>query len=452
MTITVIGSSLAALVAVNRIAESKNVTWVQTSSRIGGHFSGVMIGDGVRDAGMVLLEPFEDFDGNLPELADLKRGSRHDVRELIPFAFDWLKSYGIDFTQANVFTSYKAELIDDFYIKDSLDLVRALPSALKMKIAHEIASLKKIENSTLHPREKLKNPEFSKKTFEEMVLLTIGPTYLQEVINPWANSFARDRAVGVAAIEHRSVWLPLYFPESILRAVTDETDEFEKKEKKFVAPTGMSVGKALEQLAKQATNNSKVCLVSANDYDYKIDKNLIIFLGTMNDSTNMNLSTQVFLNSKENQTDIAIALFDGKVTPSLKLKDCTINVHDSPNSLYRFSIREIRNPNSQVEFAFEFGNSAGLDDSEIERICIEVISPFYQGSISLKKVIRTKFEIIDGDTLAANRKQVSALDSELADLGIMGFTVGPFNSAFNDQICQGLICAEISRKGFSDAK
>jgi hypothetical protein len=184
----------------------------------------------------------------------------------------------------------------------------------------------------------------------------------------------------------------------------------------------------------------------AKDYDYKKDKNLIIFLGTLNDSSNMNLSTQVFLDTKDIQTDIAIALFDGKVTPNFNLKDCTINVHGSPTSLYRFSIREIRNPINQVQFAFEFGNSAGLDDSEIERICIEVISPHYQGSISLKKVIRAKLEIIDGDTLTEKQKYVSAQDSILENLGIMGFTVGPYNSAFNDQICQGLICAEISRE------
>jgi hypothetical protein len=312
--------------------------------------------------------------------------------------------------------------------------------------------LKNNESSTLHPREKLNNPEFAKKTFEEILLKNIGPTYLREVINPWANSFSKDRATGVAAIEHRSVWLPLYFPESILLAVAGQIDEFENKEKKFAVPLGVSVAKAIENLAKLATSNPKVNLVLAKDYDYKKDKNLIIFLGTPNDSINMNLSSQVFLDTKEIRTDIAIALFDGKVTPNFNLKDCTINVHGSPNSLYRFSIREIRDPSNQVQFAFEFGNSEVLDDSEIERICIEVISPHYKGSISLKKVIRTKLEIIDGDTLTEKQKHVSALDSNLEDLGIMGFTVGPYNSAFNDQICQGLICAEISRRGLSNAK
>ena len=452
MATTIIGSSLAALIAVTRIAEHNNVTWVQTSSRIGGHFSGVSIDESVRDVGMVLLEPFEDFDENIPELTAFKKVSRHEVRALVPFALDWLKSYGIELAQAKVFTSFRDVLLDDFYIKDSLALVRALSPTIREQIAREITFLKNNESSTLHPREKLNNPEFAKKTFEEILLKNIGPTYLREIINPWANSFSKDRATGVAAIEHRSVWLPLYFPESILLAVAGQIDEFENKEKKFAVPLGVSVAKAIENLAKLATSNPKVNLVLAKDYDYKKDKNLIIFLGTPNDSINMNLSSQVFLDTKEIRTDIAIALFDGKVTPNFNLKDCTINVHGSPNSLYRFSIREIRDPSNQVQFAFEFGNSEVLDDSEIERICIEVISPHYKGSISLKKVIRTKLEIIDGDTLTEKQKHVSALDSNLEDLGIMGFTVGPYNSAFNDQICQGLICAEISRRGLSNAK
>lgn len=445
MATTIIGSTLAALIAATRIAESNNVTWVQTNSRIGGHFSGVSIDENVRDAGMVLLEPYEDFDEKIPELSALKKVSRHEVRELVPFALDWLKSYGIDLIQAKVLTSFRDELIEDFYIKDSLALVRALSPKIREQIAREITFLKANESSTLHPREKLNNPEFAKKTFEEMVLLSIGPTYLREVINPWANSFAKDRATGVAAIEHRSVWLPLYFPESILQAVEGKIEEFENNEKKFAVPSGVSVARAIQNLTKRATRNPKVNLVLAKDYDYKKDKNQIIFLGTLNDSLNMNLSTQVFLDTKELQTDIAIALFDGEATTNFNLKDCTINVHGSLNSLYRFSIREIRHPSNQVQFAFEFGNSAGLDDSEIERICIEVISPHYQGFISLKKIIRTKLEIIDGDTLTEKQKCVSAQDSVLESLGIMGFTVGPFNSAFNDQICQGLICAETSR-------
>jgi hypothetical protein len=412
----------------------------------------VSIDESVRDVGMVLLEPFEDFDEHIPDLTAFKKVSRHEVRELVPFAFDWLKSYGLELTQAKVLTSFRDQLIDDFYIKDSLALVRALSPKLRGQIAREITFLKNNESSTLHPREKLKNPEFAKKTFEEMVLLNIGPTYLREVIDPWANSFAKNRATAVAAIEHRSVWLPLYFPESILLAAEGQLDEFENKEKKFAVPSGVSVAKAIENLAKRATTNPKVNLVSANDYDYKNDKNLIIFLGTLSDSLTMNLSSQVFFDTKEIKTDVAIALFDGEITPNFSLKDCTINVHASPNSLYRFSIREIRNPSNQFQFAFEFGNSAGLDDSEIERICIEVISPHYQGSISLKKVIRTKLEIIDGDTLTEKRKYLSAQDSILENLGIMGFTVGPYNSAFNDQICQGLICAEISRKGLTNAK
>ena len=452
MAITVIGSSLAALVAVTRIAESNNVTWVQTSSRVGGHFSGVLIDECLRDSGMVLLEPFEDFDGNIPELTDFEKGSRHDFRDLIPFAFSWLKSYEIDFTQASVLTSYEDILVEDFYIKDSLDLVRALPPEIKKKIASEVSFLKNSDNSNLHPREKLKNPEFANKSFKEIVMLTIGPTYLEEVINPWANSFAGDRTVEVTAVEHRSVWLPLYFPESILRAVTDEIDEFENKEKKFVVPLGMSVGTAIEKIAKRTTNNPKVNLIATKDYDYQEDENIIIFLGTVSDSTNMKLSTEAFLDSKKNKTEIAIALFEGITPLNLKLKDCTVNVHNSPNSLYRYSVREIQTPINHFEFAFEFGNSEGLDDDNIERICIEEIQPVYQSAITLNSIIRTKFEITDVEMLKENRERIKAIDSELADLGILGFTVGPYNSAFNDQICQGLVCAEISKEGLHNAK
>lgn len=449
---TVIGSSLAALVAVAKISEEENVTWVQTSKRIGGHFSGVSLDGHIRDAGMVLLEPFEDFDGLVPDFAKYGKGSRHDVRSMIPFAFEWLRSFGIDFTPANVLTSYNDRLIEDFYIKDSLNLIRALPLDIRKKISQEIIELEAIGFSHVHPQEKLINSAFESMTFEEAVINTIGPTYLREIISPWADSFASGRALEVVAIEHRSMWLPMYFPESILNALNDEVNDFEKSEKKFVVPLGISVGTAIAQLTARVSENSRVSIISSKEYEFTKDQNLVMFLGNVDDAEVMQLANREFSNVSENRTDIAVALFDASDLDAGPLNDCTVNVCNSPNSLYRFSIRKITAPSEHMEFAFEFGNCAEVDDAELKRISIEEIKPFYQSPITLKKIVRAKFSITSPEMLAANQNQVNAIDSVLVSKGIMGFTVGPYNSAFNDQLCQGIICAENSRKGSQDAK
>ena len=449
---TVIGSSLAALVAVAKISEVENVTWVQTSKRIGGHFSGISLDGHIKDAGMVLLEPFEDFDGLVPDFAIYGKESRHDVRSVIPFAFDWLRSRGIDFTPANVFTSYNERLIEDFYIKDSLNLIRCLPLDVRQKISQEIVELDAIRLSPIHPREKLKNSAFENMTFEEAVIKTIGPTYLREVISPWANSFASGRALEVVAIEHRSMWLPMYFPESILNALNDETNDFEKSEKKFAVPLGISVGTAIVQLSTRVSENSRVNIIDSKEYEFTKDQNPVIFLGSVDDAVLMQLANTELSNVDESRTDIAVALFEASGLDAGPLNDCTVNVYNSPNSLYRFSIRKIAAPSEHMEFVFEFGNSAEVDDAELERISIEQIMPFYESPITLKKIVRAKFSITSPEILAASQDLINAIDSELASQGIMGFTVGPYNSAFNDQLCQGIICAENSRKGSQDAK
>ena len=449
---TVIGSSLAALVAVARISEEENVTWVQTSKRIGGHFSGISLDGNIKDTGMVLLEPFEDFDGLVPDFTKYGKESRHDVRSMIPFAFEWLRSFGIDFAPAGVFTLYDERLIEDFYIKDSLNLIRALPLDVRQKISQEIIELDAIGLSPVHPREKLKNSKFENITFEEAVTRTIGPTYLREVISPWADSFASGRALEVVAIEHRSMWLPLYFPESILKALNDEVNDFEKSEKKFVLPLGISVGTAIAQLTTKVSENSHVSIIDSKEYEFTKDQNPVIFLGSVDDAEVIGFANSQFSNVHEIRTDIAVALFEASDLDAGLLNDCTVNVYSSPDSLYRFSIRKIADPSEHVEFSFEFGNSAEVDDDELMRISIEQIMPFFESPITLKKIVRTKFSITSPEILTANQNLINAIDSELASRGIMGFTVGPYNSAFNDQLCQGIICAENSRRGSQDAK
>ncbi len=447
MGVTIIGSTLAALVAVNRIAEKSEVTWVQTSSRIGGHFSGIKLDGSMRDAGMVLLEPFEKFDGTIPDFLAYNKESRHDVRGVIPFAFNWLHGYGVEFTQANVFTDYRGELLQDFYIKDSLDLVRALPDEVKREIALDIKRLTANDEPELHPRNKLTNPLFEEISFKEIVDRTLGPAYLREIIAPWANSFSRPYTVSVAAVEHRSTWLPMYFPESISNALNGYINEFEENEKEFMVPVGTSVGATLAQLSKQASQNPRVSILNSIEYHPGNDKNIKFYLGVPDDAKAFGIARKDGSTMMKERADIAVALFDCFDSVDVKLKNTTVNIHNSPVSMYRYSIREIHKPSTHLELAFEFGNCDAISDSELEKLSNEQISSFFEGSIVLKKVIRAKFSISTPDSLKTDHDQINQIDSELEDLGIKGFTVGPHNSAFNDQICQGLICAEISKEG-----
>ena len=56
--ITVVGSSLAALISVMFNAEKSAVTWIRANNKVGGHFAGVDIADVPFDIGMVVNEPY----------------------------------------------------------------------------------------------------------------------------------------------------------------------------------------------------------------------------------------------------------------------------------------------------------------------------------------------------------------------------------------------------------
>ena len=53
MTRRIFGSSLSALISVIELSSTENVTWIQNSKLIGGHFSGITLGNLKLDVGMV---------------------------------------------------------------------------------------------------------------------------------------------------------------------------------------------------------------------------------------------------------------------------------------------------------------------------------------------------------------------------------------------------------------
>jgi len=454
MAVTVIGSSLAALVATLRISEFDDVLWVQTSPRIGGHFSGIEIDGVIRDIGMVLLEPFENFDEIEPDFHKFKKASRQGARGLIPYAFDWLGSLGFSIKNAQVFTKVDGQTFADFYIKDSLEIIHNLPNDVKSDIAREIKSLSNYSFKDLHPSNKLTSPDFLIKSFEEITLMTIGPTYMREVIKPWANSFAKRSAVSVVAAEHRAMWLPMYYPESILRAVSGESSDFDGNEKTFAVPIGISVGAAINDLVSLVKTKKNVCVELAETHNFGEDVNQKVFLGNIDEfklifHEDRTMESELKTNS-DTKANIAVAIFEG-IDVMSDFDDCTVNVQSHPSSLYRISIRQIFKPTNHLQFTLEFGDAEGLSEIEIKTMSATEIGKFYSGSSKFKKIIRTKFPITSAKTLADHSKRIAAYESELCDNGIIGFLISQQNSAFNDQLCQGLLSAEQTRKRRSNA-
>jgi len=439
VSINIIGSSLSALIAVLKISETSKVNWVLGDNRVGGHFAGLKSHDQFFDLGMVLLEPFETYSGIEPDLSTYMKPIRHNSRELVPFAFSWLEKKGFIFDEVEIKTFFQNDLISDFYIGDSLNLLSNLSIATKAQIMEEINFLGISSDSDLHPVNKLTSNEYKSKTFKNLTELVLGKTYLNEVILPWANMFFPEISSYISAVEHRAAWLPMYYPESIKEALGNPQNVSNIPAKKFVAPRLKSVSQLVADLKDLCLTNPRVTVVNQASFNLHSQQNASIFLGNESELSQIIDTSKSEITTKLDQgkihnSEISILIFHAVTTD---LNEFTINVCDDPRSIYRISKRII-DSKLNTRLSIEIGNTERTEESVLIAAGFVGVNTFVNGDFEFVKLVRTKFKVGDPVNIEFKKNSRTLLENQMREASLAGEIQGSHNSAFNDQLCLGL--------------
>ena len=431
----VVGSTLAALISVARISKFSPVTWIKPTDLIGGYFAGLDIDNIPFDAGMVINEPYTIPVLN-PEKGELFP-QKADRVSYVHLVFNWLKLNRIEFVPIDIFTFFRGKLYRDFFIADNLEVLSGFSGAEKDIFYKELTDIA-LEFEEYHPSRKNTSEFYNTKSYREILSVTSSSLITELLIQPWLDKMMKNVSEIVPAIEHRSIWAPLYYSETLVNFMSGKISA-DLLERPFCVPKYKSVNQLIREI--QAGLDGEINSIFANKDELR---NLIsqesitdkYFFGSQKDYAALIGNSIGGVQVKSREITILFGLLESK-----HRVDEVINFVDSDILAYRLTLRNIKVDSRNIQtFVLEFGE--GFSDVSDSFLIDHTSSIFPRigkvGTVVIKKVLRTKVPIVTNEFRIHKLGEMTLSNQDLRKNGWMGSIVDFGSSAFNDQCLLGL--------------
>lgn len=424
----VFGDNLASAVfAFERIRAGLDVS-IATNGAITTKFSGVTFGDFRVDRGMVLIEPerreiaktgIENYNGEY----------RSNSIQYLGSVADWFQEAGLQFEVTKVETYFRGQTMMDFFVSDSLEIFGQFTPEEISAVQKEIEASRGWFDSENHPKSKNGNSWYASTKYVEVAHRIFGETFFNLVLAPYLYKlFGREYGELVAS-EHRSAWVPIFYPESLLLGASGRETDID--EKVFIYPANQGFAQFMHDL--ELTLEAR-----APKYPINLDDDLPLNLNSLfADEAAVFFGSPKKIRSMETFDSRACS---GKTVyiGAKSLISRTIFIVDSDIDAFRFNVR----PGSHVSDGYvsvEFGSSALSfgDDYLIkqaihlsEKCCVEV-------DPGTAKVFDSKFPLRIRQSGSISSDIQGVID-ELRSRSVFGYPICEINGAINDQICAAL--------------
>jgi hypothetical protein len=218
-SVTVVGSGIDALVcSASLLHRGVTPRLLVETDRLGGHFAGWSPGCGsLVDLGMVALEDDVRDTKQLP-LAHYNGEAGVTLRPFLGEVFARLRQLGWQFQelQTGVYTS--DQIVPDYFISDRLDYLRDPKNQLRItRVRAELTDGLKFESL-------IRNKNRAGMLLKDIPLLPLleRSLGLELASHLFGGLIAElDPDGKVQAIDHRLIWLPLYWPSTLLQILED---------------------------------------------------------------------------------------------------------------------------------------------------------------------------------------------------------------------------------------
>jgi hypothetical protein len=432
--INIIGSSLAALISVIKLSETNEVTWRKTNKRVGGHFAGLDLNKIPFDIGMVVNEPYST---KFSHTAKPRIPARQSGLPYVSMVYKFLDSIGMEFKDIDILTFYNHSLLKDYLIADNLEFLLEIPEYQREILSQECSSFIGFA-SDAHPKFKLTNPIYQTWSYDAIMEATTPRFFFEEFIYPWLSKMHRNIQAIVPAIEHRAIWAPIYYPETIMQVLSRDI-EANLLERKFIVPKDQTVNQFIKELQSKVRERPQVLEDDSNNNNLRLflkksdDENY--FFGTpgeLNSILNSNINIPVAAKSRN------IILVYGKFDEFINIEQ-VINIVDQEFDAYRVTFRSLIQENDQISiFSIEFGdNTPELYDFNFNILkffaMIKIDMPF-----QILKVQKAQVPIFDVAHCELRQNMYHDATSLLDSHGIYGSVIDFRSSSFNDQVLLGL--------------
>jgi hypothetical protein len=445
MKASVFGSGLDSLVCCYQLLnQGYEVEHFTGGNRLAGHFAGASTEHGSFDLGMVLLEkdmrtsPQENFTNYRNEFGI-------DARPYLKESFEFLEKNVGSIRPRKIATLLDSSReIKDYFIADSLDFLDELSSVEKSKLQVRLTSLISDDSSELiHPSLKNEIHENSNRELSYQLELTYGKDLTRKLFGQFLEALTGSESSTLPIKFHRKLWLPLYFPETILSRLVNSDKSL--SELTFYEFSSGSMATKIAELINQLKRNNQYREDKSNYTDCNISEKsgtLGILLNASDaakvlksevaQNTASKVSEQVF-QTKPNQINILHLC-------TQQMDNKTVILQSPISKLFRFSISNgISDGISSL--SAEFGNLSFDSINDLVEIIKEVLPNIQtkcDGQVFKLNFAARHLEMSPEDWRATS----DYIRDEFATFSDNVFIIHPDALSFNDNLVRGLAAAE----------
>ena len=424
----VFGDNLASAVfAYERIRAGLEVS-IASDGPITTKFSGMTFGALRVDRGMVLIEPerkeiaktgIENYNGEY----------RSNSIQYLGSVAEWFQEVGLQFDVTKVETYFRGQTMKDFFISDSLEIFGQFTASEISVLQKELEATRVLLDSENHPKNKNGNVWYESRKYVEVAQKIFGGTFFSLVLAPYLQKLYGSECSELVASEHRSAWLPIFYPESLLLGASGKETQID--EKVFVYPSNQGLAQFMHELELTVEE-------SVPRYSVNADGNLPI-----NQKRLLTDETKVFFGSpkkirKMETFDTRVCSGKSVYFEAKSFSSRTVFIVDSEIDAFRFNVRP-GSRGSDGYVSVEFGSSAlSFDDDYLIKQSLQLSEKWnVQVDPGSAKVFDSKFPLRIRQSGSISSDLLEVID-ELRSSAVFGYPICEVNGAINDQICAAL--------------
>jgi hypothetical protein len=455
----IVGNSVASIVSALELSREYKIAILNSSDKWGAYFSGFHFKNGIYDAGMNLLE-FTTFRMPDSDIITYDPKIRYDFARFLSQIEEYITSK-IDCVAVDSIKVFANKIYaSDIVMANSFEILKMLPHDVLLKIQKELEFILKSNDKSLHASKKhLDNDLFLENNFFSVSIANHGSTFHELFIEPLCKKIFNISSKEFPALFHRLTWLPLYYPETLLKAISGDID---LENTKFHYPKIGHFSSIVDALSERILTNDNISILNEIITDVEFDKDFKIVTNLGNIETpNLIWGSDLFSLYKSFKFDLNELAFE---KASLTLAFCQVRNEDI---LKKFSVLYNIDNSSLLYRITNQENCAGIDNSEYSRLVIEYNSDlleemkFIENSAILNDInnflITNEFiknEITAESLIIKTMKNAVNLPTRLnldkfksihefianniQELELVGSASSFYSASFNDQIIQGL--------------
>jgi hypothetical protein len=433
MEIVIVGNSIAALVALQKFRDDQrsDITWVQEGDGPSGIWGGFKHGEQYLDYGMVNFELDIARNSNKVALQDYSFSALNDCANFVADITKFLQTITETFELPPIKILQDGKFYSDFLLsndlKDFLDYSRTYGILIQPNLGEYP-----------HPSQKYSDvgfESFSENLIEYCVKI-YGSSFVDKVITPWGKRLLGNDLICLETQRHRSAWIPLYYPETLLAAVKGELS---LKPNSFRYPVGSTISEMWRHLYNTICSDQSIKLAKLSDLTSRHhfgNYDLMVWATSLDKYHDRFLSdTFALKHFKRGKIDVKFFEVDFQ---SKNFNYCVLNMNKQDESWYRATVSpNFKSLNSKSILCVEYLHNQGINFTTGDFKSFD--------ELGVKDAVNLgEFKGIPVFSLPTEKERrdilsrIKSFQNYDKKLRLVGPALMPFAQTMNDQIIQGL--------------